>query len=133
MSQGKTENVQSSVVAQERTLGVRFVPNVSTNEKAPKYRALIGLPGCLHGLVADYSIFRAKDGIGWDVIAPGGRFPAIRPANLLVKGQDGKVWESTSPDPIGDALAKALPALVKDAFGKYLTTSNAEQTITVNV
>jgi hypothetical protein len=121
--------VQSNVVAEENTLSVRFVPNVSNNAKAPVYRALLALPGALSGIVTEIPIFRAKDGVSYDVMMPGGRFPSMRPANLIVDGADGRKWETTVPVIEGKRKADQLPALIKTAFGAYLATGTVEHEI----
>lgn len=127
--EGTHENVvESAIVASPNSLNVRFVANPSTNDKAPKYRCIVAMPGALAGLVTEIPIFRAKDGVSWDVMMPGGRFPSLRAANTLVTA-DGKTWETTVPEPEGKSKAEQLPALVKTAFGAFLTSGKAEQTI----
>lgn len=121
--------VGSAVVANPNSLTVRIVPNVSNNAKAPIFRALLDLPGALDGMVTEIPIFRAKDGVSYDVMMPGGRFPSMRAANRFIEDTDGKKWESTSPVDHGKRKADQLPALVKTALGAYLATGIAEHVI----
>jgi len=130
MENDNTEYVGSAVVADPNTLSVRIVPNVSANAKAPIFRALLALPGALDGIVTEIPIFRAKDGVSYDVMMPGGRFPSMRAANRMIEGIDGKLWESTVPVDHGKRKADQLPSLIKTALGAFLATGIAEHTIT---
>lgn len=123
------ETVTSAVVTEDRTLKVRFSPNDSKAEKAPKFRAVVELPAPMNGIVTELPIFKGDQ--GYSVMMPGGRFPSLRAANRRFAGADGKVYESTLKVEEGTAKIDALPSLVLSAFHAYITTGQADQVISL--
>ena len=118
-----------------KTLACRFAAQKpSTNAKAPIARCLVTLSerpdGLLRGLVLDVPIFKAKDGNGISVMIPGGSFPAVKPKNIIVTNGAGVEFETTTPDPDGASVANQLDTLIRHAYGVWIVSGKAEQSLT---
>lgn len=126
-----TASVQAiPATAPNRTLMVRFaLAKASANAKAPIARCSVHLDGAMRGMVLDVPIFRAKDGNGVSAAFPGGGFPALKAAPLVVT-IEGVEFETTASDHDGKQIEDQLLPLIVDAYGKWQITKQANQAIT---
>lgn len=123
----KIEHVETVADAPVNSLSVYFAKNTTANEKAPVYKAFVGMPAPLGDLVSEFPIFRdAKTG-GYRVAMPGGSFASLKAANE--RHADGSMLADISAK--GLKQTEALLNGVRTAFNEFLDGKKGVQRFNV--
>lgn len=104
------------------------------NGKAPLYRVDVELPKPVNGITVQFPVFAARDSRGnikgLDVSLPGGKYQAMAPLPVFVKGQDGKSYPvSRSEDPVGSANLLRWQSQIVEACYRFEKTGESQQAI----